>query len=65
MNNNIIKIRIDYGNSFQINIRNLPSLTWQIIVKDITNFKNMCFNDDLSAIYIINEDGTQIQAIRG
>ena len=60
---NTFEYLVYYANS-QINIRNLPSLTWQIMVKDITNFKNMCFNDDLTAIYIINEDGTQIQAIK-
>ena len=60
---NTFEYIIYYANS-QINIRNLPSLTVQIIIKSIFNYKNLCINDDLTTIYIINEDGTHIQAIR-
>jgi WD40 repeat protein len=52
-----------YANS-KINIINLPSLTLQFSIEVKNNFKNLCINDDLNAIYIINEDGTQINVIR-
>ena len=52
-----------YANS-KINIINLPSLTLQFSIEVKNNFKNLCINDDLTAIYIINEDGTQINVIR-
>ena len=52
-----------YANS-KINIINLPRLTLQFSIEVKNNFKNLCINDDLTAIYIINEDGTQINVIR-
>ena len=60
---NTFEYIVYYANS-QIIIRNLPSLTVQIIIKSIFNYKNLCINDDLTTIYILNEDGTHIQAIR-
>ena len=60
---NTLEYLVYYSNS-QINIRNLPSLTLQIVIKSIVNVKSLCVNSDLTAIYAINEDGTQIQAIK-
>ena len=60
---NSFEYLVYYSNS-QIYIRNLPSLSVQIIVKNIFNVKSLCINDDLSAIFAFSEDGTQIQAIR-
>ena len=48
----------------QIFIRNLPSLTLQIAIKNIFDVKSICINEDLSAMFTFNEDGSQIQAIR-
>ena len=48
----------------QIYIRNLPSLSLQIIIEKIFGIKSLCINEDLSVIYTFNEDGTQIQAIK-
>jgi hypothetical protein len=52
-----------YINS-EINIINLPSLSLCITVKNISNVKCLCVNEDLTAIFAISEDGTQIQAIK-
>ena len=53
-----------YFSNNQVTIRNLPSLSIQIIFKNISNVKNLCIKDDLTTIFCINEDGTQIQAIK-
>ena len=53
-----------YYNNSELCIRNLPSLSLQIIIENITNIRNICINEDLTAIFGLNEDGTQIQAIR-
>ena len=53
-----------YYNSSEIYIRNLPSLSMQIIVQNIANIRSLCINEDITAIYGLNEDGTQILAIR-
>ena len=53
-----------YFSNNQVIIRNLPSLSIQIIFKNISNVKNLCIKDDLTTIFCINEDGTQIQAIK-
>ena len=60
---NTFEYLVYYANS-QINIRNLPSLSLQIVIKSITNVKSLCVNDDLTAIYAISEDGAQIQVIK-
>ena len=62
-NLNSYEYLVYYANG-QVNIRNLPSLSTQIIVKGVFNVKSLCINEDLTAIYALNEDGTQIQAIR-
>ena len=55
---------IAYFSKSQVNVRNLPSLSLQIVIKNIFNVHSLCINDDLTTIYAISEDGTQIQAIR-
>ena len=60
---NSIEYLVYYSNS-SVSIRNLPSLSLQIIIKDIFNVKFLFVNEDLSTIYSINEDGTQMQAIK-
>ena len=53
-----------YYSDSQIKIINLPSLSLQTIFKDIHNVTSLCLNNELTAIYTFNEDGTQIQVIR-
>ena len=53
-----------YYSKSQIIIRNLPNLSMQFVINNINNVKSICINEDISAIYTFNEDGTQIQAIR-
>ena len=48
----------------EINVINLPSLSLCITLKNIFNVKKLCVNEDLTAIFVISEDGTQIQAIK-
>ena len=55
---------IAYYSKSQVNVRNLPSLSLQIVIKNISNVHSLCINDDLTTIYAISEDGNQIQAIR-
>ena len=52
-----------YSNS-DIKIINLPSLTIEFSIKSNSKVVYLCINDDLTAIYTYNEDGTQIQAIK-
>ena len=60
---NSIEYLVYYSNS-QIFIRNLPSLSPQIIVNNVFNVKSVCVNEDLSEIFTFSEDGTQIQTIK-
>ena len=48
----------------QIFLRNLPNLSLQFVIKNINDVKSICINEDISAIYTFNEDGTKIHAIR-
>ena len=47
-----------------INIINLPSLSIQIVIEINFIVKSLCVNDDLSTIYLINDEGNQIHAIK-
>ena len=60
---NSFEYLIYYANS-EINIRNLPSLSLKIVISNINNVKYICVNEDLSSLFAINKDGSQIQAIR-
>ena len=69
--NSILKIKdlnsfeyLAYYADSQIFIRNLPSLSLQIAIKNVFNIKSLCINDDLSAMFAFSEDGNQIQAFR-
>ena len=53
-----------YYSNCSISIRNLPSLSLQIIINNIFNVKFLYMSEDLSTIFSINEDGTQIQSIK-
>ena len=55
-----------YYSKSQIHVLNLPSLSLQIQIAldKVSNIKSLCFNENLSAIYCINEDGSQILAIK-
>ena len=48
----------------QLFIRNLPSLTLQIVIPNLLNVKSLCINKDKTTVFTLSEDGTQIQAIR-
>ena len=62
---NSLEYLIYYANNNEINIRNLPSLCLQITIGNIFNaIRNLVINEDLSSLFAINEDGSQIQAIR-
>ena len=55
-----------YYSKSQIHVINLPSLSlqFQIALEKVSNIKSLCINEDLSVIYCISEDGTQIYAIK-
>ena len=55
-----------YYSKSQIHVINLPSLSSQILItlEKVSNIKSLCINEDLSVIYCISEDGSEIRAIK-
>ena len=55
-----------YYSKSQVHVINLPSLSlqFQISLEKVPNIKSLCINEDLSVIYCLNEDGSEIRAIK-